>query len=246
LGTQATTCGLGGPSSTEIGGTLTPDCNHHLSIHQRQTYWGYEDIGLFFFSALFLSLLLHSAVRLHLLRLAALSQPTLTLQVAVLVYLMACLYTILKLRYRRHVWRALGWTRLRPKYAGLALVGGAILAVPVVVFVHAAKWSMPPIRFWDLVLLGALLGPALEESFFRGCLLPVLARTVGVPVAILASALLFTALHKPPAAAQWAFFTMTGVAYGWVRVSSGSTTAAVLMHAAYNVTLFACQMFGAC
>ena len=54
---------------------------HHLSIHNQQTYWGYEDIGLFFFSAFFVGLLLHSAVRLHLLRQAVLSEPTLTLQV---------------------------------------------------------------------------------------------------------------------------------------------------------------------
>jgi membrane protease YdiL (CAAX protease family) len=166
--------------------------------------------------------------------------------VTVLLFLMASLYTILKLRYRRHVWRALGWTRPRATYAGIALVGGVILAVPVVLFLHGAKWSMPPIRFGDLVLLGALLGPALEESFFRGCLLPVVARTVGVPLAMLASALLFTAFHQPPAAAQWVFFTMTGVAYGWMRVASGSTTAATLMHAAYNVTLFVCQIRGAC
>ena len=44
-----------------------------------------------------------------------------------------------------------------------------------------------------------------------------------------------TALHKPPTAPQW---VMTGVAYGWMRAGSGSTTAAALMHAAYNMTLF--------
>ena len=101
---------------------------------------------------------------------------------------------------------------------------------------------MPPIRLWDLVVLGALLGPALEESFFRGCLLPVLARTTGVPLAIIGSALLFSALHKPLTVAQWFSFTMTGAAYGWMRVSSGSTTAAALMHAAYNVMIFSSQL----
>jgi len=101
---------------------------------------------------------------------------------------------------------------------------------------------MPPIRLWDMVVLGALLGPALEESFFRGCLLPVLARTTGVPLAIISSALLFSALHRPPTVAPWFSFTMTGAVYGWMRVSSGSTTAAVLMHAAYNVTIFSSQL----
>ena len=217
---------------------------HHFSIHNQQSYWGYEEIGGFLFSAFFVGLLLHSAVRLHLLRQAVLSEPTLTLQVFVLLSLMACLYMILKFRYRRHVWRALGWTRPRPKYAINAMLGGVILAAPVILFIHWTKWSMPEIRLWDLLLLGALLGPALEESFFRGCLLPVVARTTGVPVAILVSALLFTVLHKPPTAAQWVSFTITGLAYGWMRVSSGSTTTASIMHAAYNVTLFLCQLMG--
>lgn len=159
-----------------------------------------------------------------------------------LFFLMASLYTILKLRYRRHVWRALGWTRPPLKYALIAVAGGVLLAAPVVLFVHWTRWSMPQIRLWDLVLLGALLGPALEESFFRGCLLPVLARTIGVPLAILACALLFTALHKPPTTAQWVSFTMTGAAYGWMRVRSGSTAAAAFMHATYNVTLFLSQL----
>ena len=218
----------------------------HRSIHQQQTYWGYEDVGLFFTSALFLGLLLHSAVRLHLLSPVSLIHPSLTLQVSVLLFLMACLHTILKLRYRRHVWRALGWTRPRLKYALIAVLGGVGLAIPIVLFVHWDKWLMPPIRLWDLVLLGALLGPALEESFFRGCLLPVLARTAGIPLAIALSALLFSALHRPPTPAQWVSFAMTGVAYGWIRVSSGSTAAATLMHAAYNTTLFLCQVIGAC
>jgi hypothetical protein len=41
---------------------------------------------------------------------------------------------------------------------------------------------------------------------------------------------------------QWACFTATGVAYGWIRTSSGSTAASTLMRAAYNVTLFLCQI----
>jgi membrane protease YdiL (CAAX protease family) len=217
-----------------------------LSIHTQQTYWGYEDIGLFFASPLFLGLALHSALRLQLLSPGSLSQPSLALQVFVLLFLMACLYTILKLRYRRHVWRALGWTRPRLKYVLIALAGGVVLAIPVVLFVRWVKWLTPQIGLWDLVLLGALLGPALEESFFRGCLLPVLARTAGIPLAIVLSALLFTALHKPPSLAQWISFTITGVAYGWIRVSSGSTAAATLMHAAYNATLVLFQVIGAC
>jgi membrane protease YdiL (CAAX protease family) len=34
---------------------------------------------------------------------------------------------------------------------------------------------------------------------------------------------------------------VSGILCGWVRVVSGSTTAAALMHSVYNLTLFACQ-----
>jgi CAAX protease family protein len=118
------------------------------------------------------------------------------------------------------------------------------LAGAVILFVHWANWPMPTIQFWELVLLGALLGPALEESFFRGFLLPAVSRTTGVPLAVLVCALLFTALHKPPNAAQWASFTITGLAYGWMRVNSGSAAAAIMMHAVYNLTLFLYQVTG--
>jgi membrane protease YdiL (CAAX protease family) len=221
-----------------------PRGRDHL-LREQQTFWGYEDIGLFFFCTLLLKLLLHSAVRLHLSTQASLAQPTLTIQIFILVFLMASLYAILKLRYRRHVWHALGWTRPRAKYCGIAVLAGGILAIPVVVFVHWANWPAPVIRFWDLVLPGVLLGPALEESFFRGCLLPTLARTTGVPVAMVASALLFAALHKPLTILQWVSLTVTGTAYGWMRASSGSTTAAILMHGTYNLTLSLCEILRA-
>ena len=215
-----------------------------VGIQEQHVYWDYEDIGFFFLAAFFLGLLLHSAVRLDLLSPLALSQPTLPLQAFVSLSLIVCLHTILKIRYRRPVWRALGWTRPRSKHAVHAVLGGVFLAAAVILFLHWTNWSMPKIRLWELVLLGALLGPTLEETFFRGFLLPTVSRTTGVPLAVLVCALMFAALHKPPTVAQWVSFTITGLAYGWIRVNSGSTTAAILMHAVYNLTLFLYQLTG--
>lgn len=217
-----------------------------LGIHDQQTYWGYEDIGIFFSCTLFIGLLLHSAVHLRVLTQATLNRPPLMLQAAILLSLMGCLYMILKIRYRRHVWLALGWTTLHRRPAVNAALGGIVLAIPVVLFIHWSQRPLPVIPVWDFVLLGAVLGPALEESFFRGCLLPVFARTLGAPVATFISALLFTALHKPPTSAQSISFTITGIAYGWLRVRSGSTTASIVMHSAYNITLFLFQISGLC
>src|SRR5216684_2990625 len=44
---------------------------------------------------------------------------------------------------------------------------------------HLRHQVMPTILAADFLILGLLLGPILEESVFRGCLLPVVARSFG-------------------------------------------------------------------
>ena len=56
-------------------------------------------------------------------------------------------------------------------------------------------------------------------------------------VAVILTAFLFALLHQPTDLAHWVSFTTAGVAYGWIRVASGSTMAAALMHATYNLAL---------
>ena len=97
------------------------------------------------------------------------------------------------------------------------------------------------IHMWNLILLDGLLGPIIEESLFRGCLLPVVAGTTGPIIGIAAAAVLFATLHPVSTFVQWFCFVTTGAAFGWIRVKSGSTAASTLMHAVYNVTLFLCQ-----
>jgi membrane protease YdiL (CAAX protease family) len=82
------------------------------------------------------------------------------------------------------------------------------------------------------------LGPILEESFFRGCLLPVLAVSTGAVPAVIITGVVFAVFHAPMDLAHWVTLTATGIAYGWMRVASRTTTAPALMHAAYNLTLW--------
>jgi membrane protease YdiL (CAAX protease family) len=93
------------------------------------------------------------------------------------------------------------------------------------------------------MVLSLVLGPILEESLFRGCLLPLLAQTMGNGAAVIITAFLFALFHGPADLAHWASFTATGVAYGWLRVASRSTTAAALMHAIYNLILLLLAAF---
>jgi len=212
-------------------------------LEEEKPYWSYEDIGVFSLVLAALGPILHLFTRFHLLSRSELENPGLGLQFALIVFLILALYLVLKLRHRRPVLRPLGWVWPCTAYVIVAPLLGVLLAAGVSIYLRLRGQSTPTMPLVEIVILGLVLGPILEESFFRGCLLPVLAHTVGKSFAVVLTALLFALFHSPANLAHWASFTGTGVAYGWIRVTSRSTTAPALAHAAYNLALFLLARF---
>jgi len=68
-------------------------------------------------------------------------------------------------------------------------------------------------------------------------ILPLIARTAGNPLAILASVSVFAVFHAPTDLAHGVYFLFSGIVYGWIRVASRTTTAPTLAHAACNLIL---------
>jgi membrane protease YdiL (CAAX protease family) len=226
----------------EAGGTLrTPHSITSDDLAHEKPYWNYEDIGVFFLVLVLIGPILRLFVRFHLLSRSDLNNPSLPLQFALLASLSLALYLVLKARYHRPVLRQLGWVWPRPVYAVLGLIAGLFLASGVALYLRFRNQRTPQIGLMELLLLALVLGPVLEESFFRGCLLPLLAQTTGSVSAVILTAFLFALFHQPADFAHWVSFTATGTAYGWIRVASRSTTAAAVTHATYNlaVVLFA-------
>ncbi|HYO83407.1 MAG TPA: CPBP family intramembrane glutamic endopeptidase [Bryobacteraceae bacterium] len=94
---------------------------------------------------------------------------------------------------------------------------------------------------------GVTVGPWFEELLFRGLLQPLVIRAIGVTQGIFLAALPFALLHGPQYAWSWrhvVLITVAGAAFGWHRWRTGSTGAAVLMHAAYNALLFTLFLIG--
>jgi uncharacterized protein len=91
-----------------------------------------------------------------------------------------------------------------------------------------------------LSLFGVLFAPLFEELFFRGFLYPVLARRVGLYPAVFLTALGFAAIHGSQLKYSWAVFIifLVGVVLTLVRALRKSVAATVLMHMAYNATIF--------
>lgn len=199
-------------------------------------YSSYEDIGVFSLLLTVLRPILGLFVRFRLLPRWELEHPGFGLQVAVILFLMMALYLILKVRHRRPVLHTLGWVWPHTRCVMIAPLLGVLLA-GLAICLHGQAQNTRTVPLVEAVMLGVMFGPILEESFFRGCMLPVLAGRLTNSLAVILTALVFALFHSPGNLAHWVSLSGSGVAYGWIRVTSRSTTAATLTHAAYNLVL---------
>ena len=209
--------------------------NAHL---EPQPFWGYEDIGAFLLLAVLLGLILRLLMHLQVLSRFAMDNPSVGLQSAVVTLLSAGLYFILRLRHRQPVLKPLGWVVPQMSYIVMALMMGPSFAAGIALYLRLRNQVTTPIPIGELLVLGLVFGPILEESFFRGCLLPVLALSTGATPAVIITGVVFAIFHGTVDLAHWVTLTATGIAYGWIRLASRSTTASALTHSAYNLTLY--------
>ena len=221
---------------------------------RRAPIWGYQDLALFL-SAILPSLAL-AGVLLRVSRMVAPSlffsdaARTLVFQSFMYVFLVGALYLVIAWRYGEPFLGALGWTFPIP-HAFLLLVAGPALTITlsgIGVILHAPTDSSQielliksRASLAAVMLFGVVLAPIFEEMVFRGFLLPLLARSVGAWPGIVLTAVPFGLLHG--AQNHWAWqpvvlIGVAGIAFGYVRYKTGSTTAAFLMHSAYNAMGF--------
>ena len=112
---------------------------------------------------------------------------------------------------------------------------------------------------WLMLAFGVTAAPLLEELAFRGFLLPSLinsfrwlgrksvmsetaARWIGVPISILITSAGFAYMHSPQVSHAWGPLVLIGsvsIVLCIVRLAMNSVAAGVVVHAAYNFTLFA-------
>ena len=87
-----------------------------------------------------------------------------------------------------------------------------------------------------LAFTAVVLAPLFEEVIFRGALLPVLAKRLGVRWGIVLSGLLFGLAHI--SIGELAPLTVLGIGLAILRISSGRLLPCVLMHALWNGITF--------
>jgi len=132
--------------------------------------------------------------------------------------------------------RALGWTVPGPRFLVIAIISGLAAAFAVVVVARAAGISIIRDPAATAVLT-VTIGPIVEELFFRGFLQTCLSAITGAIPAVIITAICFAAIHGPETLLRFSCFTVTGAAYGFLRLRSGSVAASTLMHSTYNFAL---------
>lgn len=144
------------------------------------------------------------------------------------------------------------WNLPDPGIALGALIGGAALALASAFFTSIMQKWVPknlPIDelFRDrnsaylLALFGILVAPLVEELFFRGFLYPALAKHMGFGLSVVLTAGAFAVIHQGQLAHAWvplSWLFLVGIVLTVVRAKTKSVATSVLIHIAYNATLF--------
>jgi len=147
--------------------------------------------------------------------------------------------------------RRLGWVSPRQGFWLYSLIAGLAAAGGVWWFARVFHQSLGRVPPSQRVLLASSSGPMIEEMLFRGLLFWLifeLLRRMGLPLAaavgstVFLTAIAFALSHNDRHGPRLYATILTGIAFGWMRVRSGSTAAATLMHAVYNLVLLLIAM----
>jgi membrane protease YdiL (CAAX protease family) len=221
-------------------------------------FWGLADVFLFLGLALPVMVVAISISYVPMMMIGVESKAVRLLIPQFIGYAAAMLplWLIFRSRYRKSPLEALR-LGVSPAVAVNSVPAGVLAAIVVLAagaLLRAPKIQTPmeellqdPISIGVVGLLASTIGPVFEELFFRGLLQPVLARRLGVLPGIVIAALPFALLHGPQYAWSWrhiVLITFAGSLFGWRRFRTGSTGAAAIMHAAYNLTLFIAYVAG--
>lgn len=136
-----------------------------------------------------------------------------------------------------------------PSHTAVYVMAGFVLSValqllarllPIPKELPIDSFFKTPAEAWALGTLSITMAPLMEELFFRGFLYPVLARRLGLPVAVFLTALGFALLHGAQLGFAWGpvlVIFLVGMVLTMVRAKTNSVAAGVLIHMAYNGTI---------
>lgn len=150
-------------------------------------------------------------------------------------------------------WAVVHWYERRPvpelrvDWRGIvagAIAGSFSIAAPIALLYASGHYQVTSVRGLDGVggvLLVILVAAVIEEVFFRGLLFRILAERVGMRVALVVSAVVFSAAHYANngfTATTLSAGVLTGLMWSGVYIVSRSLWVAGAHHCCWNATIF--------
>lgn len=163
---------------------------------------------------------------------------------------------LVTVRYRLPFWAGIRWRWPGRGSAVKLLLSGVLLALAVALGsallpdrkdFPLEKMFSSPAAAYALGAFAVLIAPFMEELIFRGILFAFFERLMGLRWAVVASALLFAALHYFEYEGAWTHLGMilvVGVVFSLARALTGSLAPSFLLHTAYNGTFILALFLG--
>jgi uncharacterized protein len=166
------------------------------------------------------------------------------------------LYIMVRGRSAAPFWQTMGWRGFRDMASNGSIVlryvfaGFALAAVVGWLGNFVGRESGIPMEelfrsrqsVLMLMALGILIAPLVEETIFRGCIYPVIARRFGITTGIVATGALFGLAHAQQLGGAWGqigLLICVGIVLTYIRARSGTVAASYFVHLGYNTILFA-------
>lgn len=169
------------------------------------------------------------------------------------ILILLFIYFTVKLKYNAPFLESLKWRPSRELRVSRYIPVGIVLALAVLgastLFPNPQespieKLLKVPLTAFLFATLGVLVAPFVEEVIFRGFLYPVVERRLGKTSAVVATALLFSAVHVSQLWGSWpaiVLITVVGFTLSSVRARSDALLPSFVIHLAYNSTI--CLLF---
>src|SRR4029077_3378215 len=166
------------------------------------------------------------------------------------------LYVVVRGRSSAPFWQTMGWRGFRSMASSASVVlryilGGFALAVVVGWLGNfvGRESGIPMEELFRsrqsvlmLMALGILVAPVVEETIFRGCVFPVIARKFGITTGIVVTGALFGLAHAQQLGGAWGqigLLICVGIVLTYIRARAGTVAASYFVHLGYNTILFA-------
>jgi uncharacterized protein len=168
------------------------------------------------------------------------------------LFIFAYIYVLVVHRYHFKFWRGIQWGPVASRQALHFVAGGLLMTVAVQLAptVLPDKTNFPlehlfssPASAYATAIFAVVIAPFMEELVFRGFMFSVFEIRVGLPFAIVVTAILFAGMHAYEYNGAWNHLLLIFIVGLVLSVTRGLThklAPSVILHTTYN----ACLMIG--